>query len=72
MEVDVEQKVVNIFYDHKIMNNGLSSDVPISDSNLEVPESAAAGFNATDEYTAVQHYALIAGVCIYMSVTVRK
>ena len=41
-ELDVEQKVVKLFDDQKIMTNVRSSGVPISDSNLEVPESAAA------------------------------
>jgi hypothetical protein len=71
MELDVEQKINKLFDDHKLLMNVRSSDVPISDSNLEVPESAAADYNATDKYI-VQHYASIVGACIYMSVTVRS
>ena len=71
MGFDVEQKVNKLFDDHKTLINVRSSDVPISDSDLEVPESAAADYNATDKYI-VQHYASIVGACIYMSVMVRS
>ena len=58
MKLDVEQTVSKLFDDHKTLINVRSSDVPISDSNLEVPESAAADYNATDNSRPHRSFAL--------------
>ena len=52
-ELDVEQKVVKLFDDQKIMTNVRSSGVPISDSNLEVPEFLRAPLRRLSRYREV-------------------
>ena len=71
LEMDISQKVKTMLNEHKLLHNVKPQDVPITDANMDVPESAAAKYTSTDKYI-VENYASIVGSCIYMSITVRN
>jgi hypothetical protein len=71
LEMDISQKIKTMLDEHKLLHNVKTQDVPITDANLDVPESAAANYTQTDKYI-VENYASIIGSCIYMSITVRN
>ena len=60
LEMDVSQKIKTMLDEHKLLHNVKPQDVPITDANIDVPESAASKYTQTDKYI-VENYASIIG-----------